>query len=442
MLMFAQLVMTALQDPLLRQCLNQTKAASCNAQTSVQCYGQDVMDAGYASSSTACCDMCRSHASCNAWTYNTGVDKHCWLKTGCSDRRTGDSRYTSGVNTAPPPGPPSGWVNQYDGNNPFKIVPSSTRSNNYFLILGDWGKSGGPGECQSEVARMMKTYVRDQASAGKKLLFVAVVGDNFYWTGANTESAWRQQWADVYSTTTPGEPFYNVPFLAVMGNHDYGDTDPTAACPGQGNFATVGGQKYGSHQFNADKNPSRPSFTSYFHLPDYNYHYEIPEVGLELIAVDQNAVDVGGLGGDASGHRNVFKICGGEGSVAGFLNLVKDSGEDLLRERAARGTASTVVIIQHYPSEGARLKSLFEGALGRQASVLSAFGHTHQQACLGSNAAGQCDVILTGGGGGCCASDLAHNHAGFTAVHLTDDGAFTSDLTSSAVRLASGQCSW
>jgi hypothetical protein len=63
-----------------------------------------------------------------------------------------------------------------DGNNPFKIVPSSTRSNNYFLILGDWGKSGGPGECQSEVARMMKTYVRDQASAGKKLLFVAVVG--------------------------------------------------------------------------------------------------------------------------------------------------------------------------------------------------------------------------------------------------------------------------
>jgi len=122
----------------------------------------------------------------------------------------------------------------------------------------------------------------------------------------------------------------------VMGNHDYGDTDPTAACPGAGNYATVGGQKYGSNQMNSDKNPRRPSWASYYHLPDYNYHYEIAEVGLELIAVDQNAVDVGGLGGDSSGHRKTFEICGGEGSVSGFLNLVRARARRCFRRARRR----------------------------------------------------------------------------------------------------------
>ena len=102
------------------------------------------------------------------------------------------------------------------------------------------------------------------------------------------------------------------------------------------------------------------------------------------------------------------------------------------------------MIIQHYPSEGARLKSAFEGALGgKSVSVLSAYGHTHNQVCQGTNAAGQCDLIMTGGGGGCCEGDLKVNYAGFTAVALQEDGSFTSDLESSAVRMEhTGQCAW
>ncbi len=122
---------------------------------------------------------------------------------------------------------------------------------------------------------------------------------------------------------------------------------------------------------------------------------------------------------------------------------MKASGEALLLERAKATNASTVAIIQHYPSEGGRLKSAFEQANGGKAAVLSAYGHTHNQLCEGRNAQGQCDVIMTGGGGGCCGGDLAGSYAGFTAVHLEEAGGFTSDLESPAVRNEHpGQCSW
>lgn len=48
-------------------------------------------------------------------------------------------------------------------------------------------------------------------------------------------------------------------------------------------------------------------------------------------------------------------------------------------------------------------------------------------------------MILTGGGGGCCSADV--QHAGFTAVHLTQSG-YTVDVTSNAVRLNTQQCPW
>ena len=126
---------------------------------------------------------------------------------------------------------------------------------------------------------------------------------------------------------------------------------------------------------------------------------------------------------------------------------MRASGEALLVARAKVTKAKTVVIIQHYPSEGARLKAAFESARGdKEVGVLSAYGHTHNQLCQGRNSVGQCDVIMTGGGGGCCEGDLKHSFAGFTAVALQDgDGvqSFTSDLESSAVRMQGpGQCAW
>jgi hypothetical protein len=177
-------------------------------------------------------------------------------------------------------------------------------------------------------------------------------------------------------------------------------------------------------------------------MPDYNFHYEIPEVGVEVVGVDTNGDHIDDLNGN--GHSQpVFDACGGKGNVAGFLGLIKRSGDEVLKCRAEKGSASTVLVMQHYPANKDAAKGTFEGALGgRQVNVLTAYGHTHEQKCEGSNNQGQCNVIMTGSGGGCCDSDLPHSHAGFTAIHLTSDGGFTSDVESGDVRLPQGSCTW
>mmetsp|Transcript_2390 Transcript_2390/g.4364 ORF Transcript_2390/g.4364 Transcript_2390/m.4364 type:complete len:397 (-) Transcript_2390:201-1391(-) len=333
------------------------------------------------------------------------------------------------------------YQNQYSGMNPLGIVAEKQRSRNYFLILGDWGRAHEPGPCQLAVAEHMKAYVARRESEGKKLLFVATTGDNFYWKGV-IPSSWEQQWSEPYGSNEPSSPLYKVPWLATLGNHDFGDDDAYAACPSKQSepLAMVVGQAYGSRQMNSDKNPSRPNFTEHYWLPDYNYHYEIPAASLEVIAIDTNVVSVHSLGGDLTGHQESFASCGGEGNVQAFLQSVHEAGLDLLRQRARVGTATTVLIIQHYPGECHR--DVFEASLPTErvgkVQVLCSYGHVHSQECHGWKN-GVCDTILSGGGGGCCYPEI--NTAGFAAVELKDDGGFNSDVDSEQVIVPPG-CQW
>lgn len=348
---------------------------------------------------------------------------------------------------APSHAPPSIYINHYDADNPLAIRALRGRSAFYFLILGDWGHPGGPGPCQRRVADLMKTYIWNQRASGRELLFIASTGDNFYWTGVSAVS-WDAQWSLPYGSNDPSSPLYRVPWLAVLGNHDFGDTDTYAFCPHVKAAHRINGQAYAGKQFNFDRNPGRPNNTRHFWLPDFNYHYLVPEADLEVIAIDTNANAVDILGGDARGHRRSFVACGqgdmarGRRVVSDFLRSVADAGRGLLLQRARLGTARTVVILQHYP--GTCLREVFEAALppSRRSSVrvLCAYGHTHNQTCHGYDAEGNCETVLSGGGGGCCPPQV--EFAGFAAVHLTDGGGFRTEIESPSVRLPAGSCSW
>ena len=121
---------------------------------------------------------------------------------------------TTTVHFYPPRAPVEVYQNHYDPANPLRIMTRPLRSNNYFLILGDWGKAGGPGSCQLAVAARLREYVALQKSLGKHLLFIASVGDNFYWTGATPE-AWLRTWAQPYGANDPNSPTYKVPWLSL-----------------------------------------------------------------------------------------------------------------------------------------------------------------------------------------------------------------------------------
>ncbi len=80
-----------------------------------------------------------------------------------------------------------------------------------FLLLGDWGRKGEPD--QAAVARQM-------GICGKKIeaKFVVAVGDNFYEDGVAsvTDAHWQKSFEKVYTA-----PALDVPWWAVLGNHDY-----------------------------------------------------------------------------------------------------------------------------------------------------------------------------------------------------------------------------
>ena len=57
-------------------------------------------------------------------------------------------------------------------------------------------------------------------------------------------------------------------------------------------------------------------------------------MGHQVIAVDQNRMDIGGLGGNTDGHAAAFAGCGGQGVVVDFLNEVGAESVNLLRRRA------------------------------------------------------------------------------------------------------------
>merc|ERR1712046_58414 len=215
----------------------------------------------------SCEARCDDDDSCDCVTFRAS-DGKCWKRNNCvPDEFPDDSVYDTYVKSSPAPSPPapsppapsppapsppappspggggsgcettSGWINQYDGSNSLDIKPAPNREDNYFLIIGDWGKDGGPGSCQNRVADLMKQYVQNQAALGKTLLFIASVGDNFYWSGQDG-TKWSSQWGDVYGTADPNSPLYDIPWLAVLGNHDMGSTDPYLSCPGSAKYAT------------------------------------------------------------------------------------------------------------------------------------------------------------------------------------------------------------
>jgi acid phosphatase len=80
-----------------------------------------------------------------------------------------------------------------------------------FLVFGDWGRHGEPD--QREVAAQMGLAAHDIDAK-----FIISVGDNFYEHGVASvdDPQWQASFEKVYTA-----PSLQVPWHAVLGNHDY-----------------------------------------------------------------------------------------------------------------------------------------------------------------------------------------------------------------------------
>ena len=77
----------------------------CIPLTGLNCEHSDIRDGGIVASVGEACAACHATAGCNAWTWNSGADKHVWLKSDCSGA-IADPTATSGAVTLPSPTPP------------------------------------------------------------------------------------------------------------------------------------------------------------------------------------------------------------------------------------------------------------------------------------------------------------------------------------------------
>lgn len=351
---------------------------------------------------------------------------------------------TSPQPTLPPSAP---YVNHFSTvDNAYAMPVSPKDGMNVIFVVGDFGSFNLLNSskcCQNKVAQRMLAKRALLESQGYNVLFVAALGDNFYWTGVCPEKAtpdygpcytqssglqqW-QHWASTYGNLT------NLPWLGVMGNHDFGNSDVYAMCPEKAPRVNIDGQTYACNALDADKGGYRPiPESANFHMPDFNYRYTVNQLNLEVYVLDQNALYLSHIGGDASGRVFVNKVCGDDNYLESRLTRLKDSGEQMMAYWSQQGPAFTnqtrnVLLIQHYPGPCEDLKALFRKSVGKTnytIDIRCVFGHNHDTQCRdpAKPSIDKCADILLGAGGGCCSGDpVESGAAGFGVIYLSQKG--------------------
>jgi len=178
----------------------------------------------------------------------------------------------------------------------------------------------------------MKDYVKKYEAQGKKCLFIGALGDNFYNAGVIDENHWAEQWSNVYGTNNKDSPLYQIPWLSVLGNHDLGNDDPECLCSGN------------CKQFNnASGRPASINSAMYW-MPYFYWHYSFKEIGLEILGMETNAIDVASItcscnpGCSWAWPSNLCNHCGGFAAASAASNEMYSTALEYLDERAEKQT--------------------------------------------------------------------------------------------------------
>jgi hypothetical protein len=255
-----------------------------------------------------------------------------------------------------------------------------------FIVMGDVGEGN---DAQDEVAAAI---VNKCAADGCD--FVVLLGDNFY--DAGVESVNDPLWETAFE-----DPYMNVdlPFYAVLGNHDYGGNIAFIDTPGAGNEFDKGLVEVEYAQ-TSDK----------WHMPDTFYTLTWGNVG--FIMLDTNSVMWDNT--DNGDQRAWYPTALAEVSGAEW---VFSAGHHPLRSNGAHGNAGTYESIEVAGIEipiplpimdGATVRDFFDEVVCGTVDV-SFSGHDHNRQWLDMN-----DEL--------CGAELIVSGAGAKTKDLQDRG--------------------
>eukprot|EP00462_Mataza_sp_D1_P021864 CAMPEP_0175139620 /NCGR_PEP_ID=MMETSP0087-20121206/11011_1 /TAXON_ID=136419 /ORGANISM="Unknown Unknown, Strain D1" /LENGTH=413 /DNA_ID=CAMNT_0016422665 /DNA_START=19 /DNA_END=1257 /DNA_ORIENTATION=- len=291
-----------------------------------------------------------------------------------------------------------------------------------FAAVGDWGTTPGhdsstkkdqPGSqayWEDYNAQVNVGYLMGKWAAANPISFVLGHGDSFYWNGVNSpgDSRFQTTFESVYDN-----PSLMVPWLNVMGNHDYG-----------GGSNIGGGANALERLFQAQKNYRSPNNDRWV-MDDHSYSRVFTFKGaggpfeVEVFNIDTNAAPVHGYNEiccQTYGYQG--KGCGDDSCKAQFdylggcapndqvatcrtyLNDQFSKSMQWLQEALFKSTARWKIVNSHYHPRihmsGSQQNSIY--AIMSKGGVNAFFsGHTHGE---GHDFREGIHYVLNGAGGG------------------------------------------
>lgn len=231
-----------------------------------------------------------------------------------------------------------------------------------FIALGDTGK-GNPE--QVKVAQAIKAWCNDPAHGCDLVL---LLGDNFYPTGVSgpDDPQWKSKFEEPYAVL-------DLPFWAVLGNHDYG-----------GNGAGTEFPK-GAHQIAYSKKSAK------WHLPANHYVFRAGPA--DFFAADTNRSMFHEVNSDADSRElQDFK----QWIPASKAKWKIAFGHHPYLSNGPHGNAGTYDDAPMAPFNGAGVKALLDETVCGKVDLYFS-GHDHNLQWLEGTCAGT-QLIVSGGG--------------------------------------------
>ncbi|KAF4315668.1 hypothetical protein BBO99_00005225 [Phytophthora kernoviae] len=296
--------------------------------------------------------------------------------TSSSDSTTNSSGGTSKVKK-------SKSTSSGSGSDTITSDPTSAKFTLSAFAIGDWGTTVNQDSCCSRsstfndydvnaediVANLMDQQASAASAAPKCVLSH---GDNFYWTGIDSEGSRDQRFATTFEGKYEGDNIKTVPWVNVLGNHDYGgasyicsDDDGLAKCSDADALVTALGNKFKWQSEYTSPNDDRWILEDHFYV--YSIEDESSGVSIDIFNVDAGDASTHGAQqtccqcygyaeGDDKTCKNVARgdelCCGGDTDMFDacmdkFTEWSDDSRKQMA-EKAASSKATWKIVNSHY----------------------------------------------------------------------------------------------
>jgi len=333
----------------------------------------------------------------------------------------------------------------------------------YFAVVGDWGNPFDPGSgrndglgaawgphykctlgwvkgarCQrgtSEFKRddLSQLHVSEQMTKyaqQNRLQFVINVGDSLY--PASFNSPTDPMWNKVFESRYPDKSL-QIPWLSVLGNHDWGGFDCYMDAYGNLNRADTQIGYDSEHDWAW---PANKRSRWVLPAPIYNKRITFGSTTMDIFAIDTNWAKVE----EPCGMQPFSRLHCDPDKCRAFLGTLRDDGWQSLEKGLAESSATWKFVFAHHPLSFlgpwyAPQKNIV-GLLARNSVSAYLCGHTHSNHLRwytqkdggkagfddGDQRLGAVMEIQAGGAGGAISDDPGYLYAnpyGFVAVKVT-----------------------